>query len=346
MRFDHKAMAENPSDDKKGATFDPAIQSEKLGFDASEMAVCPVCGRDNPPTRAACIYCAAELPVRPGREAGVRLNLRPLEPWEHGFNLISTADAGHAANALVRELSMDPEDAGLLAGAGVPLPLARVESETVAAVLAERLEGHGLDCTIIADAELAPDEAPTRLRGIEFCDDELRFTDFNTGAVVAVAPTEVTVIVTGVLATSRIDSLEKRRRRGNVKVIDETATSSDEPVLDIYTRLHPLGFRVYTAGFDFSGLGGKKGLLAGENLARLTSMLSVTCAYARLVTDYGRVRAGLGPVWEVDERRDGKGLQRSGFGRREFGAVATTSNLRQFTRYSRLQRHLYEAEEA
>ena len=101
-----------------------------------------------------------------------------------------------------------------------------------------------------------------------------------------------------------------------------------------------VGYRVFTSGFDFSCLGDEKGLLASDNLKRLTSKLASLSSNAKLVHEYRSVRQSLGSVWEPEIRRDTKGLQRTGFGKREFGSVMTTSNLEQFTKFSRLQRHL------
>ena len=142
------------------------------------------------------------------------------------------------------------------------------------------------------------------------------------------------------ITASRVDSLEKKRRRGTTKLIDETATASDESILDMYSKRDGIGFRVHLTGFDFSCLGDDKGLLAVENLRRLIVRLKEHAPNAKLVTNYGSVRPALSQVWEIESRKDSQGLKRSGFGKREFGAVASSSNLNQFTKYSRLQWHL------
>jgi hypothetical protein len=48
----------------------------------------------------------------------------------------------------------------------------------------------------------------------------------------------------------------------------------------------------------------------------------------------------LNRVWEVEEKRDSKGLQRKSFGGMNLESIITVSNLAQFNKYSRLQRHL------
>ena len=56
--------------------------------------------------------------------------------------------------------------------------------------------------------------------------------------------------------------------------------------------------------------------------------------------DYLRVRDILGKVWEVEEKKDSRGLQRKAFGTFNLENVTTINNLAQFTKYSRLRRQL------
>jgi hypothetical protein len=142
------------------------------------------------------------------------------------------------------------------------------------------------------------------------------------------------------LTKGRVDSLEKKRRHGKTKLIDETATSSDEQIFDLYTRDDATGFRVFQAGFDFSCLGDDKGLLASENIRLLIAELKQRAPNAKYINSYGHVRRLLDDVWKIESRKDSQGLQRSGFGKVEFGSVASTSNLMQFNKFSRLQWHL------
>jgi hypothetical protein len=184
-------------------------------------------------------------------------------------------------------------------------------------------------------------QARRRLSGIDFGDATLGLRDFNTGELTGIATNDLVLIVDGLLARSQVDSLEKKRRRSKEnKVIEETATSADEAVLDLYARNDPAGFRVHLTGFDFSCLGEQKGMLATENLQLLTELLVAEAPNAKFVDTYDSVRQALGDVWDVESRKDSQGLLRVGFGKREFGTVASTSNLNQFTKYSRLQWHL------
>ncbi len=339
-------MAENA--DKRSDVhpkFDPLIQTEEIAFGSDELIPCPGCRRNNPPNRFECIYCAAELEIAADRAASIKLALRKLELWERGFNLIATGQMGAVKSevgSIAGMLSLEAWELSEIVEAGVPLPLARVESETVANVLRSKLQESEIGCEIVSDAALAADDPPVRLKGLHFEDEYLELQAFNTGNVVKVALSDLALAVTGVIDEVRVEAIEKKRRRGNTKLIDESATTSDEPVLDIYSRLDPVGFRVQLAGFDFSCLGEQKGLLARENMQRLIDAIRGLAPKMRFVEDYRKVRPLLSAIWELESRKDHKGLLGFGIGKREFGSVATSSNINQFTKYSRLQWHLYE----
>ena len=194
---------------------------------------------------------------------------------------------------------------------------------------------------IVSDVDLASDKPPVRSSGLVFGDGVIGVREFNTGKVIEIAVEELIVLVRGILATRRVDAVEKRRR-GSTEVVDEAAAMFDEAVLDIYAKGHPLGFRINLAGFDFSCLGDQKELIAGENLSRLMRTIRSHAPNAAFVDNYPKIRHSLDVVWPIESRRSGTGLQRSGFARRDYGSVTLSSNLDQFTRYSRLQRHLHE----
>jgi hypothetical protein len=335
-------MAENPNEQLNNPpAFDPRIQTENLAFDAKELVGCSGCGRLNPPNRLNCVYCGHELEIKDENAAPIKPHLRKLELWERGWNVIvHAADAQVDAGKIALLLSMEADDLNSILVAGTPLPLARVESENEAAILSTRLERFGLQCRTVSDADLGGERPPVRLAGIDIRDGRIALKHFNTGFVAMIDYDDLAVIVPGLIAGSRIDTIEKKGRRGKKKLLDQTATTSDESILDIYSRDDEIGFRVHLAGFDFSCLGDDMGLLATENLRRLIDVLKESAPNARVVNNYASVRHALGIVWELESRKDPQGLQRSGFGKRDFGTVISSSNLNQFTKYSRLQRHL------
>lgn len=321
--------------------FDPKIQSEDIAFRPSELVKC-LCGRTNPPNRSACVYCGKALAI--ADLSAVKLSLKQPEPWERAWNVIylpNLNDPRPNIAMLSGIVGIDAERLNLLLDTGVPMPLARVPGEAEGAAVVKKLSGLGLDCQIVGDSDLDADLLPTRIKSIDIGDNGVTIRDFNTDAARQIARADLALLVTGTLICSRTDSLEKKRRRSKqTKVLDETTTDSDQAVLDIYSRSNSCGWRIHLAGFDFSCLGNDKGLLAGENLRRLVTVLSEYAANAKVVTNYAIVAGALDAVWQVESRKDPQGLQRAGFGKVEFGSVASTNNLVQFTKYSRLQWHL------
>lgn len=316
------------------------VRSENIAFGADEMVPCGKCGRTNPPNRVRCFYCAAEL-SHPGVSAGsVKPVLRKLEDWEKGYNVLYHPSSERPSRAVIAEianiLSLEPRVAEEILLSERPVPVARVEGETEAAIVAETMEKQGLDASVIGDRALAADIFPKRLRGLQFFGAEVVLTLFNTGEIARVASGDLALIVVGAVFAQRTETIEKRKK-GKTKTLDETETSSDEILIDIYTGNDPAGWRIPTSGFDFSCLGQEKGLLAAQNMLKLIARLREFAPEARLADSYLEDKDRIGHVWEVEQRKDSQGLRRSGFGKTDFGKVASTNNLGQFTKYSRLQ---------
>ena len=335
-------MADTP---ETQPAFDPLIQTENIAFKADEMIDCDSCSRKNPPNRLKCMYCGGGLAVKAEYADGISPISRKLEAWEKGFNVIlhsanSDADVKRAAALLQIETPFFEE----ILTAKTPLPVARIESVAEADLLISRFSDLGFECSMVTDENLNADDLPVRTSGIDINDGVISIIDFNTREVTAIPADELALIVTGMLSKSKVDLLEKKGRGGKTKLLYETETASDEAVIDIYSRSDAKGFRVNLAGFDFSCLGEDKGLLASENIRRLAVVLKEIAPNARLIADYVSIRHTLADVWEVDARRDAKGRQRAGFGRAGFGSVASSSNVLQFTKYSRLQWQLLKDE--
>src|SRR5215208_4741710 len=64
------------------------VQSEDIGFQPDEMIECGKCARSSAPNRLKCMYCGAELEISAETAAKITPNVRKLENWENGFNLI------------------------------------------------------------------------------------------------------------------------------------------------------------------------------------------------------------------------------------------------------------------
>lgn len=325
--------------DKTGGEWvnDIRVQSENIAFDAEQMLTCGKCSRANPPNRVNCMYCGTGLEVPDAQAVDVVPASRKLESWEKGYNIIllppvNVANLGEIAKAV----SLDAAGLREIIETNRPMPAARVENEKEAEILAGILNRKGLETAIIADRALADEIPPKRLRGMIFDGENLTVTLFNTGETEEIKNTDLALIVTGAILEQRTESIEKRKKRES-KTLEEWETSADEGLIDIYTEHDPAGFRIPTKGFDFSCLGSEKGILAGENIGKLAAKLREFAPGARLADSYLSDKRALGHVWEIEHRNDSRGFRRSGFGKKDLGKIASSNNLRQFTKYSRLQ---------
>ena len=311
--------------------FDPAIQTEDIGFSPEELVACGVCGRKNSPERSDCLYCGAGLS---GNSLTAKHAIRRLEQWDPGVSLILTG-SGDVAEA-ARLLDIEAEQLSSIIGAGVPLPVARSDERSIAG-LVEELSKAGFEPRAVSDDELAISRPQTRLSALVLDASGVTATDFNTRERYSHTWEEIVLIVVGLLTSGKIDAIEKRRRK-NTSVLSESVTSNDEPVIDLYAADSMVGYRINLSGFDFSTLGDDMSQLATENIIRLADALKQKATQAKFVDDYRSVRHLLTGIWDLETRKDPQGLQQIGFGKREFGVVHSTNNADQLTRFSRLQR--------
>lgn len=321
---------------------DLPIQSQNEGFKPEEMISCPKCERRNPPNRLKCFYCGAELPLTETKF--IKPNLRKLENWEKGFNVIFQPDDSDVSKIEISEtaklLSIENEDLRKIFNLKKPLPIARVESEREAKVVQERLNEFGLKTNILSDENLKMEIQPQRLRGIEFYDDKLILILFNADKIEQIERNDLRLIVSGLLFERKIESTEKYNRKKENKILEATEISLDEPLIDIYSRSDSTGYRILAKGFDFSCLGADKKLLVNENMKTLAEKLKVFAPEAKFDDDYRHIRVEIGHVWEVEQRKNSKGVKKKSFSSINLENVTTVDNLSQFTKYSRLQWHL------
>lgn len=323
---------------------DIPVQAEDIAFKAEEMIICQKCGRKNPPNRLQCLYCGAELEFDETQSGFVKPVLRKLEAWEKGFNLIYLPNgkdlSEHQQTATAKMMRLEKAFLQKISEAKMPVPLARAESAKEAEIIKQRLSEIGVEILIVSDENFSIEKSPKRLRGLEFGENKLRLKLFNTEETVEILKEDLVLIVTGAIFERRVEATEKYNRKGENKLLNATETASDETLVDLYSRNDANGFRIEQNGFDFSCLGADKKMLAAENIKTLVEKLREFAPNARFVDDYLNIRAILGNVWEVEERKDSKGLVREGFGKLNLGNITTVSNLTQFTKYSRLQWHL------
>lgn len=319
-------------------------QAENVAFDAEELLVCPKCGRKIPPTRLKCLYCGAELEIGEFEKEMFQPILRKLESWEKGFNIIYLPEEKgldeQQQNEIAKTTRLEKEILQNISDLKKPLPLARAESVREAEMVMERFRESGIETIILSDDRLAAAKLPRRLRELEFFEDKLLTRLFNTGQSFEIAREDLILIVIGSIFERRVEATEKRSRKGENKLLNATETASDEMLIDLYSRGDGDGFRIAPNGFDFSCLGFEKQLLAAENMQKLIEKLRSYAPHAKFVDDFSEIRTVLAHVWEVEEKKDSSGLVRERFGKFNLGNVTIVSNLRQFTKYSRLRRHL------
>ena len=321
---------------------DLPLQTEEIGFKPDEMILCGKCARTNPPNRVKCVYCGAPLELSDAQAANVAPVLRKLENWENGFNLIYLP-GGETVNAettaqVAKLVGLEKENLQNIFDARKNLPVVRTEFFQEAELLQKRLREMKLETKIIADATLAAENLPKRLRGLEFAEDKILLILFNNDEVEEINAADLCLIVSGAIFQKSVTSSEARKK-GETKILSATETASDEILIDIYSRKDANGYRILTKGFDFSCLEAEKGILARENLKKLITKLQSVAPDAKLVEDYLSLRNVLGNVWEIEQRKDSQGMTRQRFGKFDLSNIATSNNAQQFTKFSRLQRY-------
>jgi hypothetical protein len=330
------------SGDKEQWLKDLPLTAEKPGFKPDEMLLCEKCARSNPPNRLKCFYCGEQLKFGDTQAGSIVPNLKQMEVWEKGFNIILTNNGSiphseeniSAAAKLLRRETLEIKN---LLQKERPLPIAKAELAEEAGIIRQRLREIGFDSFVWPDEEIAPDSPPRRLRGLEFQDEKITFRLFNTNEAQAIPWDKLALIVTGSIFEKRVASSEKRKKNEEKQVTESSETSHDEPVIDIYSRKDNTGWRIMTRGFDFSCVGAEKSLLAGENMKKLVGLLKLRAANVKIDEGYLKVRAALGKVWQTEEKLASHKMQRESMGRFHFDNVMVSDNNAQFTKYSRLQ---------
>lgn len=324
-----------------------APPSEKRGFSLAEMVKCDKCLRANAPTRTNCMYCLAVLPTSEETAALRRPTLRRLEEWEQGYNnILVSRGAGELPEKSLAEIAvllrLEPAIVKRIFALDKPLPLARASAFEEAAVIEKRLQALAVETLIVPDADLGAENLPPkRIRGLAFQDDALLGRESDSGAPPSIPWADVYLILSGRLVLTKIEVEEKKSRGGGEReLVDSRELSDDEPVVDIYTRTHDGGWRIAAKGFDFSCLGDRKRMLAAENYFLLLEVLRERSPAAEFDDSYVRLRQPLTAVWPLVQQTEGRGWRRARPGKYNIGAVTTTNNEMQFTRYSRLRHNL------
>jgi len=150
---------------------------------------------------------------------------------------------------------------------------------------------------------------------------------------------DLILIVAGRRLVTRVE-IETRRRRNSEKPIGSRELSSDEPLMDLYSRSGKIGIRIYSSSFDFSCLGPEKSVTAFENFAKLLKLLGAHAPKVEVDETYHSLRAVLGSIWPLDPQTTKGDSRRSGAGKVDISTVTTIDNEIQFNSYSRLRQHV------
>jgi len=323
----------------------PIKPSEIQAFPAEQMVRCEECLRANPPTRVNCIYCGVALPVT---EKSARLQkpaLRRLEKWEHGFNsiLVPATERRLSPEALAEAsdlLKLASSDLQRILSAGMPLPLARAATEGEAALISERLAELGLETFTIPDEQLNSNERMPRIRSAKLGKTGITGCHSSGAPGFDVLFNEIALLVRGRLFVRRVEVTERKSRRAEDQIVDASEFFTDATVLDIHAGSKNASWRIEAGNFDFSVLGSRKGLIAGENLNKLIELIREHAPDVELDDSYTSVRQALEPVWPNEQRSEAIGWQRQRPGKYSTTGATESSNENQFTRYSRLRHYL------
>lgn len=317
------------------------MPSEPQGFAADLMVRCEECLRANPPTRLDCLYCAAPLPVSEKTVELLKPSLKPVDSWALGYNNIFLPQTPEIPSERLSEaaglLKLDPNNLLRLLSGSTAMPLARTETLDEAELVERRLKTLGFETAIVSDADLQLKESPPiRLRSVSIDENGLTVKLIAESDESQIPWNQLVLLVTGRLSRKRVELQERKSGRGENEIHNESQFFFDEAVLDLYGDVPHPKFRIYSNGFDFSGLRGKK-LMAGENFAMLLDLIRDKASRAEYDATYNSCRQALEVVWPCEQQTESSGWRRQRLGKYTVGAVLETSNEDQFTRYSRLR---------
>ena len=306
------------------------------------MIRCDECLRANPPTRPACFYCGATLPVTEASSKLRKPTLLTPDKSEPGYNTILVAhDEIQSIQEVADLLKLSTDAVAKLLAAAQPLPLARTASLEQSELLAKRLDEFGLQTETIPDQRLGVSENNViRVRSIALNDATFSVRTSGRGEPLELTYANLVLMVQGRLLTKTTTVKERKSRKSENEILDASEFYSDESAFDLYCKTREQTFRIAAKSFDFSCLGEQKALIVNENLRMLVQMLQDKAPDMKIDNSYRSVRQLLDLVWGAEKATKSDGWRRDAPGRLTVGATTTLSNENQFTRYSRL-RHIF-----
>lgn len=327
-------------------SFDEREQQPPVrGWAREQMIECESCGRPNAPTRPACLYCGERLPINEQNKALRRPLLRPLEKGEKGYNIVLIERAPHIAAEELAQVSealqLQTTQLQAICEQSFPLPLARAPSPDEAALIVANLTTRGWKIQIVPDEMLTADALPPyRISSLEFTDKSIVGWTFGEMNESVLPWSDVSLCVIGRIFVREVQVEERPARGAENEIVETRELDADETVFDLYTAHDPTGWRIAAHSFDFSCLGHEKRLTVTENMMTLRKVIAGHAVRATFDDSYSAVRPALAPVWPLEQHTESRGWRRGRFGGGfNTGTAMITSNLAQFTAYSRLRYH-------
>jgi hypothetical protein len=315
----------------------PTTPSEPAGFAPDEMLRCDACLRANPPTRPACFYCGAALPITQSSARLRKPALLSADKSEPGYNTILVAhdQTRNSTQGVAELLRMSAEVVDKFLATTQPLPIARTASVEESELLADRLRELGLQTETISDERLVSAVNVIRIRSVVFDDAALSVRSSGRGEPLDLNYTDLLLMIQGRLLTKTTAVKERKSRKSENEILEANEFYSDELVADLYCSSREQTFRIAANSFDFSCLGQEKALVVNQNMMLLVQLLQAKALQMIVDDSYSGVRQLLDLVWGVEKVTKSDGWRRDAPGRLTVGATTILSNENQFTRYSR-----------
>jgi hypothetical protein len=325
----------------------PTASSEPQAFAPDQLINCEKCLRRNPPTRARCLYCNAELTLNSDAVELQRPTLARLEKWEQGYNNILLPSSANAplnlsesdqAQAATFLKLAQTQLSGILSS-GSSLPVSRTGLIEEAYLIQRRLRSFGVETRIVSDADLTGEVAPIRVRSVDIDDEFLWAYQTPESTAIQLPWSDFALFVPGRLTVKQVAVTEQKAGRSEKKIVDSREFFKDEFVLDFYTRKDATTYRINANSFDFSCLGDNKKLLVAENMSTLVELFRSLGSQATWDDSYNSVRKLLDAVWPVEQHNESSGWRRDRPGKHVIDNTTEISNETQFLKYSRLRDH-------
>ena len=329
---------------------DVAFEAKPHTFTLVEMITCDACLRANPPTRAACLYCGADLPAN-GNEhdsqsaaEATGSTAGPTEGSEEdvsdGYYVVlnpnqTNSPSESSLSEIASTLHLKISEVLSVFDGGRAVPVALAATPEQAAQLIEKLQALGIEADTFRDDGLGVDIPARKIRALKLSDDGFISVRVSDGGKVSTPWDELVLIIFGRLLVNRVE-VEEKRRRGRAQPLDTRELFSDESVLDLYTKSTDSGWRISASSFDFSCLGSEKAMTAFENFSALLNLVRVRAPNVEVNAAYQGLRPVLANLWPLEPQTRKGGWRRSGAGKYDMAIVTTTDNEGQFNRYSRL----------